>query len=136
MRPQVNHPNQSHWDALKNERRRTQKSPDGDVYCGACWRTEREHGVFDLHHRHYDTFGNEALHDVVLLCRSCHDAITSRIRAERFALGDRSEDVLAVQEVATDRFRPTLRKVAVSHISQQAEQAPRYRPTPRQNTEF
>ena len=44
----------------------------------------------DLHHRHYNTFGAEALHDVVMLCRSCHEAITSRIRDERYAMGDRS----------------------------------------------
>lgn len=28
--------------------------------------------VFQLHHRHYMTVGNEQLPDVMILCRTCH----------------------------------------------------------------
>lgn len=27
----------------------------------------------DVHHKHYDNFGNEPLSDLVLLCRKCHE---------------------------------------------------------------
>lgn len=53
------------------------------VECNACPSVESEENKFDLHHRHYDNFGNESLSDVTLLCRRCHDAISVRIWDER-----------------------------------------------------
>jgi len=32
-------------------------------------------GPFDLHHRTYQRIGRELLHDVIPVCRKCHDAI-------------------------------------------------------------
>lgn len=84
MRPAEKHPDCDHWISLRAQRLAHQNG-----YCSTCWRHESAHPM-DLHHRHYNTFGQETLHCVVILCRSCHEAITSRIRSERFALGDRS----------------------------------------------
>ena len=36
-----------------------------------------------VHHRHYNNLGNEALADLITLCVPCHDAITSSIRFRR-----------------------------------------------------
>ena len=84
-RPAKQHPNPAHWAALKAEVALQQTDAEGRVHCGTCW----EHDVpLDLHHRHYNTFGEESPHDVILLCRLCHEAITSRIRAHRLAVGE------------------------------------------------
>ena len=32
----------------------------------------RHEGPLEVHHRHYDTLGNERLDDVEVLCSSCH----------------------------------------------------------------
>ena len=126
MRPGRDHPNPNYWTALKDTRREAQRGSDGRIYCGCCWRTEDAH-PFDLHHRHYDSFGNEALEDVILLCRSCHAAITSRIREERFALGDRSFGV-AEEVVSAPVFRPVAVTVKVEVTEASNVEAPCFRP--------
>src|SRR5262249_45311509 len=37
------------------------------------------------HHRTYERFGREALHDLTTLCASCHDVVTDHLRRIRFA---------------------------------------------------
>ena len=126
MRPAKDHPTPPQWQELKQARREVQ-TVDGEVHCGTCWRTEGEY-PFDLHHRHYNNFGNEHIEDVVLLCRACHEHITSRIREERFGLGDRSIGI--VEEVAPpSTFRPDIRHATVSSTVTNVSQSPRYRPT-------
>ena len=83
-RPSQEHPNPDHWYKLKTEKRQERKQQCGGVIeCNACPSVESADNKFDLHHRHYDNFGNEALSDVTLLCRKCHDAISVRIWDER-----------------------------------------------------
>ena len=84
-RPAANHPAPEAWALL-----REQVLAEQHNYCATCWKVADGSMVFDLHHRHYNNFGNEQREDVIILCRLCHDAITSRIREERFAAGDRS----------------------------------------------
>ena len=83
MRPAQNHPNPAHWQALREDRIAAQGGS-----CGVCWRPGA-----DLHHRHYDTWGEEKAEDVVFLCRECHEAITTVIRRRRYAAGDRTPEV-------------------------------------------
>jgi hypothetical protein len=125
MRPAKDHPNAAAWAALKEQRRIVQ-TEGGKVHCGCCWRTEDKHPL-DLHHRTYDRFGEEQLSDVILLCRSCHTAITSRIREERYALGDRS---LGSEETVSTvaAFRPSLKVVTVENSREESVAPPRFRP--------
>lgn len=113
MRP--NQPyNQDYWSELKQQRRKLQRGKDGKVYCGTCWTVECEKTPFDLHHRHYDNFTEEKLEDVVLLCRSCHEAITSRIRFARYAAGDRSmemQEFIGAEKVLEEKYRPPVKTV-------------------------
>jgi len=39
--------------------------------CVACESTD----TLQLHHRHYQTLGEESLDDVVILCKKCHDLL-------------------------------------------------------------
>jgi hypothetical protein len=112
-RPASAHPNPEAWDRLRAEVRALQ-----DNECGACWRSGNEHRL-ELHHRHYDTWGRETQRDVVLLCVSCHDAITSRIRAERFARGDVSaaaESKIGRETAEVVRFRPSVAGPVVPQV--------------------
>jgi len=84
LRPAFNHPNPQHWQQLREQVKQIQNNE-----CGVCWRSGQDYRL-ELHHRHYDTFGNESLSDVVMLCSSCHEAITSVIRARRNAMGDQT----------------------------------------------
>ena len=107
------------WNALRQQRRDLQRLPSGAVHCGTCWATEGDGHHFELHHRHYNTFGEESLQDVILLCVPCHDAITDRIRSARHAAGDLTIEAEAMPETKP-RFIPTGRKVC----SVNAEEAP------------
>ena len=90
-RPGKDHPNDAHWQQLRREVIADQKG-----MCGVCW----EEGG-DVHHRHYDNWGEEKREDVILLCRPCHEAITVRIRLLRAAHGDQSIKLERNQEVQT-----------------------------------
>lgn len=39
----------------------------------------------EVHHKTYERLGHERLSDLITLCRSCHEAITSSIRQRRYA---------------------------------------------------
>jgi hypothetical protein len=67
----------------------------------------------ELHHRHYDTWGEEGFEDVILLCVSCHDAITSVIRSRRMARGDQTLKQEVVSKEVGAVSRPRRKKVAV-----------------------
>lgn len=126
MRPSVNHPRQSLWETLREARAKHQTGEDGMVCCGTCWRTYPSAAGLDLHHRHYNNFGNEKLEDVILLCRSCHDSITSRIREERFALGDKTLDFEDAKQI--DRFRPSGMKISIVVDAIETTGTERFRP--------
>jgi 5-methylcytosine-specific restriction endonuclease McrA len=117
-RPGANQKNPEHWSEMQTQRREMQRNEKNRVYCGTCWREESEHFRMQLHHRHYNRFGDEFIDDVILLCGSCHDAITSRIRAERYARGDRSEDLMEMLEQEhrpePAKFRPDARVVVIA----------------------
>lgn len=38
----------------------------------------------EVHHKTYERLGHEKLSDLITLCRSCHEAITSSIRQRRY----------------------------------------------------
>ena len=109
-RPARFHPDPDRWYAL-----RELKIIEQDNECGVCWR-DGEHYRMELHHRHYDTWGNEGLSDVILLCVSCHDAITSVIRSRRMAKGDQTIKKTPVRKAVTKVSRPRRKKVAVPKV--------------------
>ena len=76
-RPSYNHPDSKYWEDLKKS-----VLEDQNQQCATCPSTAEDYPL-DLHHRHYNNFGKEDKNDVVILCRPCHDAITSRLRAVR-----------------------------------------------------
>ena len=107
MRPAKNHPDPEYWYGLRDL-----VILDQSNECGVCWRSG-EHYKMELHHRHYDTWGEEGFDDVILLCVSCHDAITSVIRSRRMAKGDQTLKQEAVRKVVKAVSRPRRKKVAV-----------------------
>ena len=107
MRPAKYHPNPEEWYGLRGLVILEQGNE-----CGVCWRSG-EHYKMELHHRHYDTWGNEDLGDVILLCVSCHEAITSVIRSRRMAKGDQTIKQEAVRKEIGAVSRPRRKKVAV-----------------------
>ena len=107
MRPAKYHPNPEEWYGLRDL-----VILEQDNECGVCWRSG-EHYKMELHHRHYDTWGNENLEDVILLCVSCHDAITSVIRSRRMAKGDQTIKKTPVRKAVAKVSRPRRKKVAV-----------------------
>lgn len=106
-RPAKLHPNMDHWMKL-----REQKAQEQNHQCGTCWRTSKEY-VMELHHRHYDTWGNERPEDVVMLCVSCHDAITGVIRNRRMALGDQTFNTIVLEPTQIRSKKPNARNVVV-----------------------
>ena len=107
MRPAKNHPDPEYWYGLRDL-----VILDQSNECGVCWRSG-EHYKMELHHRHYDNWGEEGFDDVILLCVSCHDAITSVIRSRRMAKGDQTLKQEAVRKVVKAVSRPRRKKVAV-----------------------
>ena len=96
-RPRRDHPNPIYWSKL---RKRVLKKQNFE--CATCPATAEDYAL-DLHHRHYDNFGKEKLKDVVILCRMCHDSITSRLRSSRTKEEMRCEPVksIAIEERIT-----------------------------------
>lgn len=90
-RPGKEHPNPEYWKALK-----AQAVLRFNGMCGTC----PSPGV-DLHHRHYDNFGNESIEDVIFLCRDCHRKVSESIWARRerpeTSLGRPIGDILTVR---------------------------------------
>lgn len=128
-RPSSRHPNPDHWQKMQADRRATQ-TVDGRVHCGTCHEVEGGDYRFELHHRHYDTFGNERIEDVILLCVPCHDAITARIRSGRFAAGDVRVEI-EIKEHSAPRYVPQSRCITVN-VEQKDEPArSTFRPTSR-----
>lgn len=107
MRPAKYHPKPDEWYGLRDLVILEQGNE-----CGVCWRSG-EHYKMELHHRHYDTWGDEDLGDVILLCVSCHDAITSVIRSRRMAKGDQTIKQQVVRKEIGAVSRPRRKKVAV-----------------------
>jgi hypothetical protein len=54
---------------------------------------------------------------VILLCQSCHQAITNVIRARRLAKGDQTVKDFDSAEKATPLARPKARKVAIPKVT-------------------
>jgi hypothetical protein len=109
-RPAKYHPDPEHWFALREFVMEKQSN-----HCGVCWRSGDDYKM-ELHHRHYDTWGNEGLEDVVLLCVSCHDAITSTIRSRRMAKGDQTIKKTPARKVVAKVSRPRRKKVATPKV--------------------
>ena len=129
-RPANKQHNPDNWVQLQKARRGLQ-TQDGSVYCGTCDEVEGGQHRFELHHRRYNNFGNEPLHDVILLCKPCHNAITSRIRSKRFAAGDMRVEVEFSEPMVEQRYKPQTRQIIVT-VEQKAESGkPAFRPTSR-----
>lgn len=111
LRPAKSHPNPEHWDALRVFIRAVQGN-----CCKTCWRNGDDY-VLELHHRHYNTWGNESPNDVAMLCQSCHDGITESIRSRRRALGDQTLKKVSSREIKPKRSaKPKKRKVKVPKV--------------------
>lgn len=108
LRPAKSHPNPDHWFQLRNLKALQQM-----YQCGTCWRSSEEYDM-ELHHRHYDTWGEETINDVIMLCKSCHDGITESIRSRRRALGDQTLKKVLTREIKPKQSsKPKKRKVKV-----------------------
>jgi len=106
-RPGRNHPNPEYWYGLRDL-----IILDRNNECGVCWRSGKQYKL-ELHHRHYDNWGSEPMEDVILLCISCHDAITNVIRSRRMAKGDQTIKKIPVRKAVLKVTRPKRKKVAV-----------------------
>lgn len=53
--------------------------------CRACFEHGTERQPIEVHHATYERLGNEAQGDLLALCRACHLAVTSSIRARRYS---------------------------------------------------
>lgn len=106
-RPGKNHPNPEYWYGLRDL-----IILDRNNECGVCWRSGKQYKL-ELHHRHYDTWGEEGFDDVILLCVSCHEAITSVIRSRRMAKGDQTLKQEVVRKEIGAVSRPKRKKIVV-----------------------
>jgi 5-methylcytosine-specific restriction endonuclease McrA len=122
--------NPEHWSSMQIARREMQ-SEGGKVYCGTCDALEGGSHRFELHHRRYDNFGNESLHDVILLCEPCHDAITARIRNKRYAAGDLRVEIEFSEPIVEQRYVPQPRQVTVTVERKAEPERPAFRPKSR-----
>jgi hypothetical protein len=75
IRPPGNHPKPVYWESL----RAAKLSEQGNA-CACCPNDINSGYQLELHHRHYENWGNEKPEDVVILCSLCHEYITSRYR--------------------------------------------------------
>jgi len=75
LRPTGNHPHPAHWETLK-----AVKLAEQGNACACCPNDIHSGYQLELHHRHYENWGNEQPKDVVILCSLCHEYITSRYR--------------------------------------------------------
>ena len=128
-RPTGKQPNPEHW-AILQQRRREIQNVDGKVHCGTCDDIEGGAFRFELHHRHYDNFGNERIEDVILLCVPCHEAITARIRSKRYAAGDMSIEH-EIKEQSTPRYLPKPRQINVTPEQKEEPARSSFRPASR-----
>lgn len=67
------------WYAKREERRAIDKNR-----CRTCGISD----ALEVHHVTYDNFGDESMSDLITLCKQCHEAITSVIRARRYSAKD------------------------------------------------
>lgn len=109
-RPAKFHPDPEYWFALRDV-----MILEHDNECGVCWRNGDDYKL-ELHHRHYDNWGKEKEQDVVLLCVSCHDAITSVIRSRRMAKGDQTIKKAPARKAVVKVSRPRRKKVAAPKV--------------------
>jgi 5-methylcytosine-specific restriction endonuclease McrA len=73
------------------------------LICGAAWTLR--HG--DVHHRSYIRLGHEGRHDLIPLCRTCHDTLHRVLESDRsWRRLDRAQ--------ATDLIVATLRRKALA----------------------
>lgn len=54
--------------------------------CRLCPAAASDGATLESHHRTYDRLGNEIDGDLTSLCSDCHRAVTSFLRARRYAL--------------------------------------------------
>jgi 5-methylcytosine-specific restriction endonuclease McrA len=72
--------------------------------CGLCPATEQ----LEAHHRTYDNLGDERDGDLTVLCRECHEVVTSMLRARRYADKPASyADIVRSISEAAPLFDPT-----------------------------
>lgn len=96
MRPPKSHPNPDHWNEIR------MAALERDGFACRCCPNDSASGIpLEIHHRHYENWGKEQLEDVVTLCVTCHDAITSRIR-------ETTEYLIAPPERVPRPDRPTV----------------------------
>jgi 5-methylcytosine-specific restriction endonuclease McrA len=67
------------WYAKREERRAIDKNR-----CRTCGISD----ALEVHHVTYDNFGDEPMSDLITLCKQCHEAVTSVIRARRYSAKD------------------------------------------------
>ena len=72
--------------------------------CQLCPATED----LEAHHRTYENLGDERDGDLTVLCRECHEVVTSMLRARRYANKPASyADIVRSIAEATPLFDPT-----------------------------
>lgn len=62
-----------------------------------------EHYPLQGHHKTYERFGNEDPYDLIILCKSCHEAITNVIRERRYARVN-PDDIVQTIEQSSEKF--------------------------------
>lgn len=75
LRPSQPHPRPAYWAEL-----RALKLAEQGNACACCPNDASAGYQLELHHRHYENWGNEQPEDVVILCSLCHEFVTSRFR--------------------------------------------------------
>jgi 5-methylcytosine-specific restriction endonuclease McrA len=75
-----------------------------DHRCLLCAVTEE----LEAHHRTYDNLGDERDGDLTVLCRECHEVVTSMLRARKYAAKPASyADIVRSISEAAPLFDPT-----------------------------
>jgi len=80
-----------------------------DTVCELCgckrWKklrnnTRKINRVFNIHHKHYNSVGNEKREDVLILCRRCHNLFHDILR-----INSNYEPILALKETVSKYFQ-------------------------------
>jgi len=75
--------------------------------CRLCPASAADGATLESHHRVYDRLGNEIDGDLTALCSDCHRAVTSFLRARRYALQQPLRADVKTVRIAAPLFDPT-----------------------------
>jgi 5-methylcytosine-specific restriction endonuclease McrA len=98
------------WYSKREQRRAMDKNR-----CRTCGSNEN----LEVHHVTYERFGNESMEDLITLCKECHGAVTSVIRARRYSAKDYKVEPIQAKEINHVTRKRISPKVSIADVDAQ-----------------